>query len=101
MSAGVRVRKSRSWSARLRAPRPRSRMPGSDDRWGRTPVGDLEEDTAVERVSNGRYRATVSSDWALWGPVGGYLASIALRAAGAHSALPLPASLSCQYLSRA
>jgi acyl-CoA thioesterase len=64
-------------------------------------VGDLEEDTAVERVGDGRYRATVSSDWALWGPVGGYLASIALRAAGAHSARPLPASLSCQYLSRA
>jgi acyl-CoA thioesterase II len=78
-----------------------TRGPGFDDRWGRTPVGDLEEDTAVECVSHGRYRATISSDWALWGPVGGYVASIALRAAGAHSAMPLPASLSCQYLSRA
>jgi acyl-CoA thioesterase len=64
-------------------------------------VGDLEEDTAIERVSHGRYRATISSDWALWGPVGGYVAAIALRAAGAHSAMPLPASLSCQYLSPA
>jgi acyl-CoA thioesterase len=62
-------------------------------------VGDLDGDTAIERVSDGRYRATISSDWALWGPVGGYLAAIALRAAGAHSAMPLPASLSCQYLS--
>ena len=64
-------------------------------------MGDLEEDTAIERVSHGRYRATISSDWALWGPVGGYVAAIALRAAGAHSAMPLPASLSCQYLSPA
>lgn len=65
------------------------------------PVGDLEEDTAIELVRPGHYTATVSADWALLGPVGGYLASIALRAAGAHASLPRPASLSCQYLSRA
>jgi len=64
-------------------------------------VGDLAEDTAIERIGHGRYRAAISSDWALWGPVGGYLAAIALRAAGAHSAMPLPASLSCQYLAPA
>jgi acyl-CoA thioesterase len=64
-------------------------------------VGDLDEDTAIERIGHGRYRAAISSDWALWRPVGGYLAAIALRAAGAHSAMPLPASLSCQYLSPA
>jgi acyl-CoA thioesterase len=55
----------------------------------------------VERIGPGRYRATVSANWALWGPVGGYLAAIALRAAGVHSAMPLPASLSCQFLSPA
>jgi acyl-CoA thioesterase len=64
-------------------------------------MGDLADDTAVERVGDRRYRATISSDWGLWGPVGGYLAAIALRAAGAHSAMPLPASLSCQYLAPA
>ena len=64
-------------------------------------MGDLEEDTAIERVGPGRYTAAVSPDWALIGPVGGYLASIALRAAGAYASLPRPASLSCQYLSRA
>jgi acyl-CoA thioesterase len=64
-------------------------------------VGDLEEDTAIERVGDGRYRAIVSSDWVLWSPVGGYLAAIALRAAGAHSGMPRPASLSCQYLAAA
>lgn len=64
-------------------------------------MGDLEHDTAIERVAEGRYRARISSDWALWGPVGGYVAAIALRAAGAHAAMPLPASLSCHYLAPA
>jgi acyl-CoA thioesterase len=64
-------------------------------------VGDLAEDTAVERAGDGCYRASVSTDWALWGPVGGYVAAIALRAAGTHSALPLPASLCCHFLSQA
>ncbi len=64
-------------------------------------MGDLEEDTAIERVGPGRYRANVSADWALLGPVGGYLASIALRAAGSQATLPRPGSLSCQFLSRA
>jgi acyl-CoA thioesterase len=87
---GVRVRKSRSWAASRQ-------VPTKDE--DETPVGDLEEDTAVERVGHGHYRAIISADWALWRPVGGYIAAIALRAAGAHSAMPLPASLSCQYLS--
>lgn len=62
-------------------------------------MGDLEKDTAIEKTGDGRYRATISADWALWRPVGGYAAAIALRAAGAQSGMPLPASLSCQYLS--
>jgi acyl-CoA thioesterase-2 len=61
-------------------------------------VGDLEKDTAVEDLGDGRYRATMSSDWEIWGPMGGYVASVALRAAGAASPFPRPASFSCQYL---
>lgn len=64
-------------------------------------MGDLAQDTAVERVGDGRYQAVISPDWTLWRPVGGYVAAIALRAAGAHAGMPLPASLSCQYLSPA
>lgn len=60
-------------------------------------MGDLSLDTAVEG-SGGKYRATLSSDWEIWGPNGGYLASVALRAAGAHSKFPRPASFYCQYL---
>ena len=64
-------------------------------------MGDLALDTAVEALGDGRYSANISRDWNLWGPVGGYLAGIALRAAGAESVMPFPASLSCHYLSPA
>lgn len=61
-------------------------------------MGDLATDTAVEPCGDGRYRATVSADWEIWGPMGGYVASLALRAAGAATSRPLPAALSCHYL---
>ena len=41
-------------------------------------MGDLGEDTAVEALGDGRYRAHVNRDWEIWGPEGGYIASIAL-----------------------
>jgi acyl-CoA thioesterase-2 len=64
-------------------------------------MGDLAIDTAVEG-SNGRYRALLNEDWRIWGPMGGYIASVALRAAAAEvdSALA-PASFTCQFLSSA
>jgi acyl-CoA thioesterase len=61
-------------------------------------VGDLAVDTAVEG-GEGRYTARLSSDWEIWGPMGGYVASIALRAAGAHSGLTRPAAMSVHFLS--
>jgi hypothetical protein len=73
-------------------------------------MGDLEQDTAVRRTDprsepdrDGiiRFGAQVSPDWALWGPVGGYLACLALRAAGEVTAATRPASISCQFVSRA
>ncbi len=62
-------------------------------------MGDLTLDTAVEPFGSGAYRATLSADWEIWGPMGGYVAACALRAAGAESALPRPAAFSCHYLS--
>ena len=56
-------------------------------------MGDLGTDTAVEG-RDGRYTARLSRDWEIWGPNGGYVASIALRAAGAHSRFDRPASSS-------
>jgi acyl-CoA thioesterase len=61
-------------------------------------MGNLGDETAVEPLGNGRYRATLWPDWAIWGPNGGYLAATALRAAGRHTSLPRPASLYCHYL---
>jgi hypothetical protein len=62
-------------------------------------MGDLESQAAVEKTGEGRYRAVLDPDWAIWGPNGGYLAAIALRAAGAESRFRRPASFLCQYLS--
>jgi acyl-CoA thioesterase II len=47
---------------------------------------------------DGEYTATLSESWEIWGPQGGYVAAIALRAAGAESAFPRPASFVCHYL---
>jgi acyl-CoA thioesterase II len=60
-------------------------------------MGDLAADTAVEG-SDGHYRARLSRDWEIWGPNGGYLAVIALRAAGARTPLRRPASFTCHFL---
>jgi acyl-CoA thioesterase-2 len=62
-------------------------------------MGDIGAQTAVEPAGQGRYRATVRPDWEIWGPCGGYVAAIALRAAGAESRLARPASFYCHYLS--
>jgi acyl-CoA thioesterase-2 len=60
--------------------------------------GDFAADTAV-RGGAGRYAATLSPAWEAWGPMGGYVAAVALRALGAESALARPASFSCAFLS--
>jgi acyl-CoA thioesterase II len=70
-------------------------------------VGDLAEQTAVQphdaRTGDTggvrRFTAMVHPDWEIWGPEGGYVAAIALRAAGASSPFKRPASFFCHYLS--
>jgi acyl-CoA thioesterase-2 len=61
-------------------------------------MGDLAIETAVEQVDEGRYRANLSRAWEIWGPMGGYIASVALRAAGEATSQPHPAAFSCHYL---
>ena len=46
-------------------------------------MGDLAIDTAVRARGDGLFEATLSADWEIWGPMGGYVAACALRAAGA------------------
>jgi acyl-CoA thioesterase-2 len=59
---------------------------------------DLEHATHVEG-ENGSYVAHLSKDWEIWGPNGGYLATIALRAAGMAAHIQQPASFYCHFLS--
>ena len=61
-------------------------------------MGDFELDTRV-RGEAGRYRATLSEDWRIWGPNGGYLAAIALRAVGCEAHIARPASFYAHFLS--
>ena len=62
-------------------------------------MGDIERQTAVESLGDGRFSAMVHADWEIWGPCGGYVAALALRAAGAAGHLARPASFFCHYLS--
>jgi acyl-CoA thioesterase-2 len=62
-------------------------------------MGDLAIDTAVRARGEGLYEATLSADWEIWGPMGGYVAACALRAAGASTPELKPAAFSCHYLS--
>lgn len=62
-------------------------------------MGSLVEDTTVIRGGE-RLSAHLSEDWEVWGPNGGYLAAIAMRAIGAAApAGHRPVTFSCQYLS--
>jgi acyl-CoA thioesterase-2 len=63
-------------------------------------MGDLAADTAVTAAPDrdGGYTCTLSRDWEIWGPNGGYLASVALRAAGVHTQFERPASIVGHYL---
>jgi acyl-CoA thioesterase II len=62
------------------------------------PTGDLAADSAVTPTGDGRFTARLSRAWEIWGPMGGYVAALALRAAGAASPFERPASFSCHYL---
>jgi acyl-CoA thioesterase len=57
-------------------------------------------DTSVSE-RDGALFARIDQRWDIWGPNGGYLAAIALRAAGLRAGAGLrPAGISCQYLRR-
>jgi acyl-CoA thioesterase-2 len=61
-------------------------------------TSDLDHATRVTPKDDG-YVACLSKDWEIWGPNGGYLATIALRAAGAVAQIKRPASFYCHFLS--
>jgi acyl-CoA thioesterase II len=67
-------------------------------------VGDLALDTAIEPGAGEdagghlRYTGKLSPDWAIWGPNGGYVASLALRAAGLATGRARPVSIVAHFL---
>jgi acyl-CoA thioesterase II len=61
------------------------------------PVG-LDQATRLEGDA-GRFSVRLSDAWEIWGPSGGYLAALALRAAGLCADIPRPASFYCHFLS--
>jgi acyl-CoA thioesterase-2 len=67
-------------------------------------MGDFELDTRIEEIDGAagdarRFRAKLSEDWRIWGPNGGYLATIALRAVGRVARIPRPVSFAGHFLS--
>ncbi|HEX7058662.1 MAG TPA: thioesterase family protein [Solirubrobacterales bacterium] len=60
------------------------------------PVG-LDRATDLEG-DGGAYSIRLDEAWEIWGPSGGYLASLALRAAGKCAEIPRPASFYCHFL---
>jgi acyl-CoA thioesterase len=61
----------------------------------------LADVTALESVGDHRYQAVLTPDWAVWGPHGGFLTALALRAAGANTTDARPLSISCDFLAPA
>jgi hypothetical protein len=58
---------------------------------------NLERATRLEG-EGGRYVAQLCEEWEIWGPNGGYLAAIALRAAGDVAQIARPRSFYCHFL---
>lgn len=72
-------------------------------RTGREAVSETElprlaDDLAVEQVDTHRYRTMLNQRWEMWGPFGGYLASLALSSVSRERAAQQPASIHCDYL---
>lgn len=60
-------------------------------------MGDLARATELSDEGD-HFTAELSRDWEIWGPNGGYLSTIALRAAGRLARIPRVASLHVHYL---
>jgi acyl-CoA thioesterase-2 len=58
----------------------------------------LDVATTVTSTGDGVFSAELSPDWEIWGPQGGYLAAVALRAAGAAMDRARPASINVHFV---
>ena len=64
-------------------------------------MGDLAADTALTPTGDGTFTATLSRDWEIWGPNGGYMAAFALHAARIASGRSRPANATVHFLGAA
>jgi acyl-CoA thioesterase len=61
-------------------------------------MGDLRADVALADLGDGTYTCTLSRDWEIWGPNGGYMAAIALEAARRGGGRARPANVTVHFL---
>jgi acyl-CoA thioesterase II len=61
-------------------------------------MGDFAFDTALPASPDGRFELVLSRDWEIWGPNGGYMAALALRAAGLSCGRSRPANVTVHFL---
>ena len=61
-------------------------------------MGDFAADTELSVVGDGTFTRLLHRDWEIWGPNGGYLGALALRAAGAHCGRARPANVTVHFL---
>ncbi len=61
-------------------------------------MGDLAADTELTASGEGAFTRLLHRDWEIWGPNGGYLATLALRAAGLHCGRARPANITVHFL---
>lgn len=64
-------------------------------------MDDFVDATQLVPIESGVWNCKIREDWALWGPSGGYLSALALRAMGEETKFARPISFACQFLSRA
>lgn len=61
-------------------------------------MGDFRSQTLPRHRDGHRYDIELHEDWEVWGPNGGYLSALLLRAVGLEAASQVPASYAGQYL---
>ncbi|MBW3667578.1 MAG: thioesterase family protein [Actinobacteria bacterium] len=61
-------------------------------------MGHFGDDTAIIQTDEHRFQARLTDEWSIWGPHGGFLATLALRAAGAVTRLDRPCTIHLQYV---
>ena len=61
-------------------------------------MGDFAVETELTANADGSFSRMLHRDWEIWGPNGGYMGALALRAAGAHCGRARPANVTVHFL---